>query len=105
METGDVSEVEKGVFGSVVDMGEEGESGVQDNSKVTACGGGGDGGAVNVEGEVSGVVWVRESGPVMRTSDLLELSLRKLCCIQVLMSVKQLERVERVEAVMVLEGR
>ena len=35
----------------------------------------------------------------------VELSLRKLFCIQVLMSVKQLERVERVEGLMVLEGR
>ena len=36
----------------MVDMGEEGESGVQDNSKVTDFGGGGDGGAVNVKVEV-----------------------------------------------------
>ena len=40
----------------MVNMGEERESGVQDNSKVTDFGGGGDGGAVNVKGEVlSGV--------------------------------------------------
>ena len=51
-EAGDVSEVEKGSFGNMVNMGEEGESGVQDNSKVTDFGGGGDGGAVNVKGEV-----------------------------------------------------
>ena len=44
--------MEKGSFGNMVNMGEEGESGVQDNSKVTDFGGGGDGGAVNVEGEV-----------------------------------------------------
>ena len=48
--------MEKGSFGNMVNMGEEGESGVQDNSKVTDFGGGGDGGAVNVKGEVlSGV--------------------------------------------------
>ena len=48
---------------------------------------------------------------MMRTSDLLELSLRKLFCIkqvervEVLVSVKQVERDERVEAVMVLDVR
>ena len=52
MEAGDVSEVENGSFGNMVDMGEEGESGVQWS------------GAVNVEGEVmSGV------GEGVRTSD------------------------------------
>ena len=44
--------MEKGSFGNMVNMGEERESGVQDNSKVTDFGGGGDGGAVNVKGEV-----------------------------------------------------
>ena len=44
--------MEKGSFGNMVNMGEEGESGVRDNSKVTDFGGGGDGGAVNVKGEV-----------------------------------------------------
>ena len=44
--------MEKGSSGNMVNMGEEGESGVQDNSKVTDFGGGGDGGAVNVKGEV-----------------------------------------------------
>ena len=46
--------MEKDSFGNMVNMGEEGESGVQDNSKVTDFGGGGDGGAVNVKGDVSG---------------------------------------------------
>ena len=56
--------MEKGSFGNMVNMGEEGESGVQDNSKITDFGGGGDGGAVNVKGEVlSGV------GEGVRTND------------------------------------
>ena len=64
MEAGDVSEVENGSFGNMVDMGEEGESGVKDNSKVTDLGRGGNGGAVNVKGEVlSGV------GEGVRTKD------------------------------------
>ena len=44
---------------------------------------------------------VRESGPMMSISDLLQLSLRKLCCIQVFISVRQVVRVEWVAAVMV----
>ena len=44
---------------------------------------------------------VRESGPMMIISDLLWLSLRKFICIQDLISVRQLVRVEWVVAVMV----
>ena len=38
-EAGDASEVEKGGFGNMVNVGVEGEGGVQDNSKVTDFGG------------------------------------------------------------------
>ena len=37
---------------------------------------------------------VRVSGPMIKISDLLQLSLRKLFCIHVLMSVRQVVRVE-----------
>ena len=43
--------------------------------------------------KLSGVL-VRDLGLIMITSDLSQLSLRKLVCIRDLMSVKQLERVE-----------
>ena len=39
------------------------------------------------------VVLVRDFGPIMIRSDLSQLSLRKLVCIQDLMLVRQLERV------------
>ena len=48
---------------------------------------------------------VREFGPMSRISDLLQLSFRKLFCIQVLMSLRQVVRVECVAAVMVLVER
>ena len=48
---------------------------------------------------------VRESGQMIKISDLLQLSLRKFLCIHVLMSIRQLVRVELVAAVMVLEER
>ena len=48
---------------------------------------------------------VRASGPMMIISDLLQLSLRKLFCIQFFISVRQVVRVEWVVAVMVFEGR
>ena len=48
---------------------------------------------------------VRESGPMMRISDLLQFSLRKLVSIQDLMSDRQVVRVECVVGVMALVGR
>lgn len=45
-------------------------------------------------------VWVTEFGPITIMSDLSQLSLRKLHCIQVLISDRQFERVEWVEGVM-----
>ena len=50
--------------------------------------------------EKSWVERVRESGPMMIISDLLQLSFRRFCCIQVFISVRQVERVEWVAAVM-----
>ena len=44
---------------------------------------------------------VRESGPMMIISDLLQLSLRKFLCIQDFISVRQVVRVEWVAVVMV----
>lgn len=38
--------------------------------------------------------WVRCFGPIMSISDLLQLSLRKFCCIQDLISARQMVRVE-----------
>ena len=46
------------------------------------------------------MVLVRDLGQIMIRSDLSELSLRRLVCIQDLMLVRQLERVERVAEVM-----
>ena len=48
---------------------------------------------------------VRVSGPMMRISDLLQLSFKKFFCIQVLTSVRQVVMVDKVVGVMVLEGR
>ena len=52
--------------------------------------------------EKSWVERMRDFGPMMRISDLLQFSLRKLCCIQVLTSVRQVVRVQWVAAEMVL---
>ena len=49
--------------------------------------------------------WVRELGPMMGISDLLQLSLRKFCCIYDFISVRQVVRVEWVTEVMVLEDK
>ena len=46
--------------------------------------------------------WVREFGPIRIMSDLSQFSLRKLACIQDLMSERQLDRVEWVVGVMAL---
>ena len=46
--------MEKGCFGDVVDMGLKGEGGIEDDTKVADFGGGGDGGVINSQGEVSG---------------------------------------------------
>ena len=48
---------------------------------------------------------MRDLGPMMMSSDLLQLSWRKFVCIQVFMSLRQAERVEWVAGVMVLEER
>ena len=48
---------------------------------------------------------VRESGPIMRISDLLQFSLRKFVCIQFFTTVRQEVRVEWVVAEMDLEER
>ena len=53
-EAGNVTEMVESSFCDVVDMGFEGEGGVQDDTKVADVGGGGDGGVVNVKGEISG---------------------------------------------------
>lgn len=53
-------------------------------------------------------VWaerMREFGPMMSISDLLQLSWRKFCCIHVFISARQVVRVEWVVEVMVLEER
>ena len=55
--------------------------------------------------EKSWVGRVREFGPMMRISDLLQFSLRKLCFIHVLASVRQVVRVQWVAAEVVLVGR
>ena len=55
--------------------------------------------------EKSWVERVRESGPMMIISDLLQLSFKKLFCIQVLSSVRHAVMVEWVAAVMVLVER
>lgn len=47
----------------------------------------------------------RDLGPVMRSSDLLQLSLRKLLVIHDFIAVKQLVMVETVAGVRVLEER
>ena len=57
---------------------------------------------------LSGKSWVgqlRECGPMMRISDLLQFSLTKLCFIQVLASVRQVVRVQWVAAEVVLVER
>lgn len=46
---------------------------------------------------------VREDGPMIRISDLLQLSFRKFVCIHVLMSIRQVVRVECMLSLMVLE--
>lgn len=51
------------------------------------------------------VEWVREFGPMMRISDLLQLSLRKFCCIHDFMCARQVMRAEWVAVVMFLEER
>ena len=58
-------------------------------------------GVPSMRSEKSWVERVRESGPMIIISDLSQLSLRKFCCIQDFMSVRQVERVEWVAAVMV----
>ena len=51
-EAGNVTEVEKCCFGDLVDVGLKGEGGIQNVAKVADRGGGGNNGAVNVQGEV-----------------------------------------------------
>jgi hypothetical protein len=63
-EAGNVTEVEKGCFGNIIDMGLVGEGGIQDDTKVADFIGGGDGGSVNVEGEIYG-----GAGEGIRTND------------------------------------
>ena len=55
--------------------------------------------------ETSWVEQMRELGPMMMIYDLLQLSLRKLFCIHVFISVRQAVRVEWVVVVMVLVER
>ena len=55
--------------------------------------------------EKSLVELVRELGPMMMISDLLQLSLRKFVCIQVFKSVRQAVRVEWVVGMMALVER
>ena len=59
-----VTEVKKGSFCDVVDMGLVGEGGVHDDTKVADFIGGGDSGAVNVEGEM-----LSGAGEGIRTND------------------------------------
>ena len=51
-------------FGDVVDVGQEGEGGIKYDAKVADCTGGGDNGAVDVEGKVVGGagegIWTNE---------------------------------------------
>ena len=47
-EAGNVAEMEEGCVGDVIDMGLEGECGIQDDTKVADFGGGGDDGVVDV---------------------------------------------------------
>ena len=51
-EAGNVTEVKEGSFCDLVDVGQEREGRVKEDSKVADLGGGGDSGAVNTEGEV-----------------------------------------------------
>lgn len=46
--------MKEGCFSDIVDMGLVGEGGIQDDTKIADFGGGGDDGAVNVQGEVCG---------------------------------------------------
>ena len=48
----------------------------------------------SMQSEKSCVELVRELGPIMMISDLLQLSLRKFFCIHVFISVRQAVRVE-----------
>ena len=100
-EAGNVTEMVESSFCDVVDMGFEGEGGVQDDTKVAE--------GVMVElsmlREKFPVERVRASGPMMIISDLLQFSLRTFCCIQFLIIVRQVVRVEWVLAVMALDGR
>lgn len=84
--------MEKGCFGNVVDMGLEGEGGVQDDTEV--AGGGLEGVIVepSILRERFMVERVRALGPIMIISDSLLLSLRKFFCIHVLISVRQVVR-------------
>ena len=94
--------MEEGSFGDVVGVGSEREGGVKDDSEVADLGGGGDDGAIDVE------VWaerVRCFGPIIRISDLLQLSLRKFCCIHDFISARQVVREEWVTEVMVLQEK
>ena len=98
-----VTEVKEGSFGDVVGVGEEREGGVEKDAKVADLEG------VTMEPSIfKEKVWVervREFGPMMSISDLLELSLRKFSCIHDFISVRQEVRVEWVTEVMVLEER
>lgn len=55
---------------------------------------------LSMESEKSGQVEMRDFGPMMRSSDLLQLSLRKFVCIQEFISVRQFVRVDWEAAVM-----